>query len=159
MLGRRQDRSETLLAGLVAGEIKLQLVHPLLVINDGALAAEDLKRDAPLAAPGRAVEGHHAADLLPDLEQHAGDVVGLNRASRALQRRPVGIGLGQVGKHAGGRSEQHLEETQRMHAEIVQCPIAGALLAFPVEQRLRVGHEVLVHLNPNMIDGADAAVG
>ena len=64
-----------------------------------------------------------------------------------------------MGEDLAHRPEQHLQQAQRMHAEIVQRAIARAGLAFPIEQRLRVGHEILVHFQPHMVHRADAAIG
>ncbi len=44
-----------------------------------------------------------------------------------------------------------------MNAEIVQRPVAGRRLALPVEECLRIGHEVFVHLDADVIDLADSA--
>ena len=42
-----------------------------------------------------------------------------------------------------------------MHGEIVERAIAGGCLALPVERRFRIGHEILVHLDADMVDRAD----
>ena len=45
------------------------------------------------------------------------------------------------------RPNRARDQRQRMDAEIVERAVAGRRLVLPEEQRLRVGHEVLVHLD------------
>ena len=53
---RRRGWCGTLFGRPVLGQIELELVEPLLVVEDRALGAEDLDRDAALAAPGGAAD-------------------------------------------------------------------------------------------------------
>ena len=86
-----------------------------------------------------------------------GDVVGLDRRGAPPSLQPGG-------RH---RASPYAPQTRRtppnrtqisaqgMDAEIVERAIAGARLALPVEERLRIRHEVLVHLDAHMVDRAD----
>src|SRR6185312_14557240 len=78
---RREHGAKALLGRVSVGGEELEFVEALLVEQDGALRAEDLQRDAALAAPGRAVERQGARDATGELEQHAGDVESFDGAT------------------------------------------------------------------------------
>src|SRR5690606_39886265 len=52
-------------------------------------------------------------------------------------------------------AEQGLQQAQRMHREVVQRAVTGTGFALPIEERFRVGHEILVHLDTDMVHSAN----
>ncbi len=83
----------------------------------------------------------------------------LDRAPPAALHRPVGIGHRHVADDARDAAEQDRNDGERMHGKIVERAIAGFCFVLPEEHGLRIGHEVLVHLDAQLGDGADRAVG
>jgi len=55
-------------------------------------------------------------------------------------------------------AEQREQQRQRVHGEIVERAVAGRGFALPVEGLGRVGHEVLIHFDADVVDGTDRAL-
>ena len=84
--------------------------------------------------------------------------MGLDRPAPAFER-PVRVGFALMRRDLGDRAEQRVDQRHRMHAEIVERAMARRAVALEAERRPGVGHEILVHLDPDMVDPADRARG
>ena len=154
---RGQHGAEAGFGRPLGGQVELEFVHTLLVVEDRALRPENLDGDAALAAPCRAADRDEARGAARQPQQDRGDVEHLDLAL-ALRRLAGRVGLGHVAHDALDAAEQRQHQRQRMHAEIVERAIAVGRLVALLERRLGVGHEILVHLDADMVDGADRAL-
>jgi hypothetical protein len=92
-------------------EIDLDFVEALLIEQNRAARAENLRLQPPLAAPGAAVDMDRAGDGAGQAKQRARAVESLDRAPPALVR-PVGVGLRHLAEYARGAPEQRRDQDQ-----------------------------------------------
>ena len=152
---RAEDGAKAARLRRAIGGEQLHLVHAFLIVDDGAARTENLHEDAALAAPGGAAEQQRRVDPAGKAQQRGGDVEGLDLARAGRTERALGIGREHVAEHAVDRAEQGRDQAQRMHPEIVERAKPSRLLAAPGKRRGGVGHEILVHLDADVIDRAD----
>src|SRR6185437_3945332 len=101
----RKDGAEAARLLCTIGGIKHELVEALLVENDRAFVAEELQCDAPLPAPGAAIEREQARCTVLEAEEHRCDIGGFDRTGRAVWLRPCRVRLALLRDHLGDLTE------------------------------------------------------
>ena len=133
-----EDRAEALRVGRVVAGEELELVHPLQVEEDAALAAVDLEVVVVLAARGEAGGLEGAQRAVGELHGHEGGV--LHGDSCPIRPAPLTLPL-KVPDAASSGSGRLRDELGRHAADLLDVPdeVAGQVHAVRVQVSLRSG--------------------